>query len=120
MNLKGKIGIFGQRLAISYLKSKDYEFLAENFRSNEGEIDIIAQKDGQICFIEVKTRLSRKYGLPEESVSEKKEEKMKQTAFKYLEKQQINHDDYRFDLIAIEIDKKQKKAFIRHYKNIGQ
>ena len=113
-----QVGIFGQKLAADFLRQKKYQIEAENFRAREGEIDIIAAKDGQLVFVEVKTRLSNRFGLPEEAVSESKLEKMRQTALKYLELKQLNHDNYRFDIVAIEIDKAQKKAIIRHYKNI--
>jgi putative endonuclease len=118
MNQKGKIGAFGQELAANYLRQKGYQIQTENFRSHEGEIDIIANNDEQLVFVEVKTRLSDRYGLPEQAVSESKLEKMTQTALRYLEQKQINNDNYRFDIVAIEIDKILKKAKIRHYKNI--
>ena len=118
MNYKGQIGSFGQKLAADFLRRKKYQIEAENFRTRQGEIDIIATQDGQLVFVEVKTRLSNRFGLPEEAVSQSKLEKMQQTALKYLKQQQINHDNYRFDIVAIEIDKAQKKAAIRHYKNI--
>lgn len=118
MNLRGQIGCYGQQLAVEYLGRKKYQIKAENFRAPQGEIDIIADHDGQLVFVEVKTRLSEKYCLPEEAVSERKREKMMQTALNYLEQQQVNHDNYRFDIVAIVIDKANKKAVIRHHKNI--
>ena len=118
MNLKGEIGIFGQKLAVDFLRRQGYQLKAENFRTRQGEIDIVAIKDGQIVFVEVKTRLSERFGLPEEAVSSGKLEKMRLTAFKYLEQNQENTDNFRFDIVAIVIDKIEKKAIIRHYKNI--
>jgi putative endonuclease len=115
---KQVVGIFGQKLAVDYLRQKQYQILAENYSTRGGEIDIIAQKDGQIIFVEVKTRLSRKYGLPEEAVSESKRQKMEQTAFKYLAENNVKEENFRFDILAIEIDKANKKALIRHHKNI--
>jgi len=118
MNSRGQKGIFGQKIAAGFLQRQGYKIETENFRSREGEIDLIAAKDGQIVFVEVKTRLSNSFGLPEEAVSASKLSKMQLTALKYMKQQEINHDNYRFDIVAIEIDKAQKKAKIRHYKNI--
>lgn len=118
MNRKGKIGEFGQKIAADYLISKGYQLLDQNFFTRQGELDLIAGKEGQLIFIEVKTRLSRKFGLAEEAVSEQKIEKMRQTAHKYLAEKQINSDNFRFDIIAVEIDEDNKKANIRHHKNI--
>lgn len=113
-----QVGGFGQGLAVNYLRGKKYQIEAENFRTRQGEIDIIVSQDSQVIFVEVKTRLSERFGLPEEAVSESKLEKMRLTALQYLEQKQINHDNYRFDIVAIVIDKANKKANIRHYKNI--
>ena len=66
MNIKGKIGKFGQQIAGQFLQKRGYEILAENFHSRKGEIDLVVEKDGQLVFVEVKTRLSDKFGLPEE------------------------------------------------------
>jgi putative endonuclease len=118
MNRKGEIGNFGQKLAADFLRQKQYQIEAENFRTRQGEIDLIASKDGQLAFVEVKTRLSSRFGLPEEAVSAGKLAKMRLTALTYMKQQAINHDNYRFDIVAIEIDKSNKKAVIRHYKNI--
>jgi putative endonuclease len=118
MNHKGQVGSFGQKLAVDFLRQRKYQIEAENFRTRQGEIDIIALRDGQVIFVEVKTRLSDRFGLPEEAVSASKLEKMRLTAYKYLKENGVNHDNFRFDIVAIVIDKADKKANIRHYKNI--
>ncbi len=120
MNFKIKVGSYGQKLAVDFLKQRNYQLVESNYYTRQGEIDLIAQKDGQIIFIEVKTRLSDKYGLPEEAVTDRKKEKMHQAAWQYLAKAQINHDNYRFDIIAIVINRSESKAIIRHHKNISE
>jgi putative endonuclease len=115
---KQQVGIFGQKLAVEFLQQKQYRILAENYSTRRGEIDIVAQQDGQLVFVEVKTRLSRKYGLPEEAVSKLKRQKMQWAAYKYLTENNINSDNFRFDILAIEIDKDSKRALIRHHKNL--
>ncbi|OGY41577.1 MAG: hypothetical protein A2Y82_01125 [Candidatus Buchananbacteria bacterium RBG_13_36_9] len=118
MNRKIKIGDFGQKLAKDFLIKRGYAILAEKYFARVGEIDIIAQKDQQIIFIEVKTRLSNNFGLPEEAVDAKKREKMYKACLKYLEENQIESDNFRLDCIAVEINKIDKKAVIRHHKGI--
>ncbi|MCX6745254.1 MAG: YraN family protein [Candidatus Parcubacteria bacterium] len=113
-----KIGSFGQQLAADFLKQRNYQIVAQNYYTRLGEIDLIAIKDGQLIFVEVKTRLSEKFGLPEEAVTDRKKEKMYQTALQYLEKEKVNHDNFRFDILAVMIDRYGKKAVIRHHKNI--
>jgi putative endonuclease len=119
MDTKIKIGKFGQEIAAEFLVKRNYQILGQNFFSRLGEIDLIAEDGGQLVFIEVKTRLSDRFGLPEEALTKLKLEKMREAALEYLVAKKINHDNYRFDLIAVEVDKENKAAKIRHYKNIN-
>ncbi|MBN1325566.1 YraN family protein [Candidatus Falkowbacteria bacterium] len=118
MDNKILIGKFGQQLAAEFLQKRNYIILLPNFYSRFGEIDLVAEKDRQIIFVEVKTRLGRNFGLPEDALNFNKSKKIKDTALEYLTKNNINSDNYRFDLVAIEIDKIKKRAQIRHYKNV--
>lgn len=118
MDNKIKIGKFGQDLSAEFLQKRGYKILSENFFTRLGELDLIAEKDGQIVFVEVKTRLGHKFGLPEEALNFDKAKKMKEAALEYLTQNNINSDNYRFDLVAVEINEAEKKAQIRHYKNV--
>ncbi|MBD3359406.1 MAG: YraN family protein [Candidatus Buchananbacteria bacterium] len=118
MNKKIKIGKFGQQLAAQFLLNRDYQLIKENYYCPEGEIDLILADQKQLVFVEVKTRLSNKFGLPEEAIDQNKKEKLYQTALTYLAKEEINHDNWRIDCLAVEIDQANKKAQIRHHKNI--
>jgi len=66
---KTTLGKFGEDLAESYLKSHGYKIIERNFRIRGGEIDIIAQDANTLVYVEVKTRSSHRFGLPEESVN---------------------------------------------------
>ncbi|MFA5187796.1 MAG: YraN family protein [Patescibacteria group bacterium] len=118
MSYKQNIGKYGQEVARKWLQARDYNFLAANFSTRHGELDLIFEKNKQIIFVEVKTRLSDKFGLPEEAVTEQKKAKMSEAGLKYLAANQIASDNYRFDIVAVEIDKANKKAKIRHHKGI--
>lgn len=113
-----QVGDFGQKIAAEFLAKRGYQILAQKYFTREGEIDLVGEKDGQLVFFEVKTRLSDKFGLPEEAIDNQKKEKMIQAGLKYFEENQIEHDNYRFDCVAIEIDKLNKRAKIRHHKSI--
>ncbi len=118
MTKKIKIGNFGQQLAAQFLLDRNYQFLAQNYHCPEGEIDLIFLDQEQLVFVEVKTRLSQQFGLPEEAIDQSKKEKLYQTALTYLAKEEINHDNWRIDCLAVEIDQANKKARIRYHKNI--
>lgn len=65
-------GMEGEELAAGYLVDKGYVILHRNWRHRRLEVDIIAVAGGILHFIEVKTRKSAKFGLPEENVDKKK------------------------------------------------
>ena len=88
----------------------------KNFRTRDGEIDIIAGDEKEIVFIEVKTRRSSDFGYPEESVSEKKIEKIIQVANSWIEEKEKFDNSWRIDIIAIELSVQPPK--ITHIKNI--
>lgn len=103
MNSKQSLGALGEKLARENLVKNGYQIIASNYRTPFGEIDIIAQ-DGQIlAFIEVKTRSSRQFGLPEEAINKKKLERMSRCIELYL-KSHPSSLDRRIDVLAIEFD----------------
>ncbi|MBR4949872.1 MAG: YraN family protein [Clostridia bacterium] len=115
--LKRKIGDMGEELACKYLKKKKYKIIDRNFQTRYGEIDIIALKKDVICFVEVKTRNNDDFQKAYESVTSKKMERIKTTAFQYLQK---NHGDkqLRFDIIEVYTNRENKnKIEINHYEN---
>ena len=62
------IGDRGEAAAIRFLEKKGYRILDKNYRCKSGEIDIVARDKDNIAFVEVKTRTSVEFGLPEESL----------------------------------------------------
>ncbi len=102
MNCKEK-GSACEGFVCEFLTDKGYIILAKNFRCPDGEIDIIANKDKKICFVEVK---SFPETWPIEDISRKvpvsKQMKIKKTAFQFLETQEhIQYDDLRFDVALV-------------------
>lgn len=105
-----KTGEQGEALAQSFLTKLGYHILATNFRYEKSEIDIIAKENDTIVFVEVKTRSSMRFGLPEEAVTEKKQEKLMEGATFYLEENEIK-SSFRFDIIAIYLYNGQSEIF---------
>ena len=66
------LGKRGEELALNYLLQNGFEILFRNWRHSYYEVDLIATKNGFLHFVEVKIRTSKKFGLPEESVTKKK------------------------------------------------
>ncbi len=93
-----EIGDCGERVAVRYLENKGYEIIERNFRMKMGEIDIIAECDATVVFVEVKTRKSNTYGEPSEYVNAKKQAHIKNTAMVYMKSIDM---DVRFDVIEV-------------------
>ena len=78
------LGKTGEDLALDYLKSHSFFILEKNFASRFGEIDIIAEKNHCLYFIEVKTRSNLDHGAPFEAVNKRKIYHIKSSAQYYL------------------------------------
>lgn len=99
--IKGKQG---ETKAVLFLKKHGYKILETNFKNKIGEIDIIAEKDGVIVFVEVKNRSTYGYGRPIEAVDFHKQSKIKKVAEIYLMIKNKYYNDVRFDVIEISFD----------------
>ena len=102
MILHTEKGKSGEQLAVAYLIEKNFRIIFCNWRFSRYEIDVIAEKNGVIHFIEVKTRHSNNFGYPEESVDRKKFKNLQKAAGAFL-----NRFDkvmkIQFDILSIRI-----------------
>ena len=83
---KKLFGSAGENLAAKYIKKSGYKLIKRNFTTPVGEADLIAEKDGEIVFIEVKTRSNVLYGEPKDAVDKGKREKYRRIAEYYMMK----------------------------------
>ena len=93
----------GEALAVAHLKARGYEILARNYRAIRGEIDLVAQDGDCIVFVEVKTRRSLKFGLPQAAVTAHKQRQISKVALAYLQTHNLFDAPCRFDVIAIHL-----------------
>lgn len=94
-------GIEGEKLAVRALKKNRYKIVERNFRTPAGEIDIVARDGECLVFVEVRTRGSTEFGLPQETVAARKQKKLCTAARWYLQKKKIDSDACRFDVVGI-------------------
>ena len=108
MNWKKELGEWGEDLALQYLMNKGYRLLNKNYRSREGEIDLIvltptSHNPELLVFVEVKTRSNSVFGDPIEAVSEKKISRLKKAADYFLHQNAAYAElPCRFDVLGIE------------------
>ena len=95
------LGRIGERKACKYLKKLKYKIIQTNYVTPYGEADIIAIKDNELYFIEVKTRSNEKFGRPAEAVDYKKQERYKQIASYYLLANKLEDINISFSVIEI-------------------
>lgn len=100
MALHNDLGSKGEDSAVDYLKRKGYKIIERNWSFRGYEIDVVAENEEFIVFIEVKTRASTKWGSPEESIGIKRMRRMINSASHYLKQNKIDNPA-RFDIIAI-------------------
>lgn len=108
---KGKAG---EQLAADYLEKNGYVIVERNYRYKRSEIDIIAEHEGVLVFVEVKARSSSNFGMPEEAVGEAKARKLMEGAENYI----LETDwkgDIRFDIISIML--KMPSTEIAHFQD---
>ncbi|MFO8086988.1 MAG: YraN family protein [Bacteroidales bacterium] len=94
------LGAEGEELAVRHLTENGYQILERNWHFGKEEIDIIAQKEDTIVFVEVKTRSSAFFGRPEEFVKRQKQRFIIKAADRYIQYHDIDMDA-RFDVIGV-------------------
>ena len=113
---KKELGRRGEEFAVLFLENNGYSILERNFRSKTGEIDIIAKKNKEYIFVEVKTRTSKRYGRPIEAVNKNKMKHIINTSKYYVLKNNLQNLFVRYDIIEIYLIG--NKILINHIKNV--
>lgn len=114
MAFHNQLGEEGEKIAVQYLKSKGYIIHHTNWRMSHLEVDIIAENNDELVFIEVKTRSSEEYGRPEEAVDFEKERDLMKLANVYMENLQQEVPS-RFDIISIILN--DQESNITHFED---
>ena len=106
-----ELGKLGEELAVEFLQKEGYEVLEKNWVFQKAEIDIIAQKENILAIIEVKTRSSLDFGLPQDFVKPKKIQQQVKAVNEYVISKDLDFE-VRFDIIAVH--KEDKSYAIEH------
>ena len=100
-------GATGEALARRYLRRKAYTILETNWSSLVGELDIIAEKDGQLVFVEVKARRNADTESALSGITHAKRERMQKAIYQYLDQRGLDWDcAWRIDVIAVALDRR--------------
>ena len=111
-----ELGNFGENYVSDYLEGLGFKIICRNYRSRYGEIDIIAVKNEKIHFVEVKTRRSLLFGMPEEAYSLRKQERIIKTALTYLKDNNLRKL-FQIDLVALILNERNEVLSLKMYDN---
>lgn len=92
----------GEEEAVSYLRKNGYKIIERNYKTKLGEIDIIADYKGCVCFVEVRAKNSLSFGLPEETIIKRKQLQISKAALLYIKKYKLQDKSCRFDVVSIQ------------------
>jgi len=95
------VGEAGETLAAQWYEASGYQILERNWRTREGELDLILRRNRTLVICEVKTRSSDAFGLPAEAVNRAKRERIRHLTGQYLQTTSVRFLEVRFDVAAI-------------------
>jgi putative endonuclease len=108
------LGERGERLASRYLKRQGMRVLLRGYRTEQGEIDLIARDGDILVFVEVK---ARRKGVPAEAVTEEKQRRLTNVSMQFLRRYNLLEVRSRFDVIAIVWPDDRTPPQIEHFRN---
>lgn len=118
MNFRQAVGKRGEEIAQDYLKSQGYKILHTNLKLSYKELDIVAEKNKRIIFVEVKTRASSGFGTAQEALGFFKTKNLKKAIAIYLNRYCQEYRNFQLDFIAIDIDRQSATYKLKHFKDI--
>jgi putative endonuclease len=95
------LGRKGEEVAVDFLRKQGYRIIKRNYRCRAGEIDIVAKEGSSLVFVEVKSRRSTHFGLPEEAVSYEKRRRLTRVTLGYFAHHRIKEAKCRFDVVSV-------------------
>ena len=114
-------GSLGERIAADYLELVGCRVIERNFRAEHLEIDLIVRDGDCVAFVEVKTRRGASFGAAIEAVASEKVRRLRRAARLYLMSPSADTraHEYRFDLVALDLDPARGGMVLRHLKGIA-
>lgn len=96
------LGRVGEEIAARALLARGYAIVERRYRTEYGEIDIVAEDGETLVFVEVRARATAEFGTAAESVTEGKKRKVSRMAADYLARRHVADRPCRFDVVAID------------------
>lgn len=110
-----RLGERGEDAAVAFLERAGMTVVERNWRSQAGEIDVVALDGEELVLVEVKTRRTRAKGTPEESVTPAKRRRYAKLAAAYLQHAGLSDVHVRFDVVSLLVIA-EDRALLRHHR----
>ena len=107
-----QFGELGERIAARWLEQAGWKILARRYRSGRRDIDVVAERDGLIAFVEVKARTGEEFGDPVEAVHRRKQRELTKSAPSWIDRHGREGETYRFDVFGILL--RERRVYVRH------
>ena len=97
-------GELGERIAERWLRRRGWRIVQRRFRSGHRDIDLVAERDGTVAFIEVKARKGAGFGGPVQAVNHRKRKQLERSAMVWIDRHGREAESYRFDVVGVLLD----------------
>lgn len=115
---KKRLGDYGEELALRAYQRAGYLLLDRQYRCFLGEIDLIFRKGDLLYFVEVRTKTSQSFGTPLESITKQKSKRIRRVSEWYMLQKGLTCLQPQYDLVTVQIDKREKRAWLRRLANV--
>jgi putative endonuclease len=95
------LGEEGERIAALWLAQRGWRILDRRFRNGHRDLDLVAEREGLVAFVEVKTRRGRDFGHPVEAVNWRKQRELARSAAVWMARHGSEEQTFRFDVVGV-------------------
>jgi len=110
-----RFGALGEQIAARWLARKGWRIVYRRFRNGRRDIDLVAQRDAMVAFVEVKARKGNEFGDPVEAVDHRKQRELTKSAHVWIDRHGRSDEHYRFDVVGVLMDG--ERVLVKHVEN---
>jgi len=114
-NHNQRFGQLGERIAERWLTRRGWRIVYRRFRNGRRDIDLVAQREATVAFVEVKARKGSTFGDPVEAVHRRKQRELTKSALVWIDRHGRAEESYRFDVIGVLVDR--ERVLVKHVEN---
>lgn len=107
-----RLGDLGERIAARWLSRRGWRIVYRRFRNGRRDIDLVAQRDELVAFVEVKARKGSEFGDPVEAVDHRKQRELTKSAHVWIDRHGRAEEAYRFDVVGVLLDG--ERVLVKH------